>query len=175
MLWDDAVESIYRGSAAHISTFLWRYAPRWCHWECISRVNGAYLPSSIGLCYAGCRLRMYRRKEKVEEQIPSWRIVVLCAETRLGRRLCAQATYQVMQFRTAFGTDSSLTLGTTVKTLCSRFFALLRMTMYCCSEWQCIAARNDNAELCRGISRYCMKISSEKLTEKFSIFNIFVK
>ena len=39
-------------------------------------------------------------------------------------------------------------------------------------------AQNDNvfnAELCRGISRYCMKISSEKLTEKFSIFNIFVK
>ena len=33
-----------------------------------------------------------------------------------------------------FGTDSSLTLGTTVKTLCSRFFALLRMTMYYCSE-----------------------------------------
>ena len=27
---DDAVESIYRGSAAHISTFLWRYAPRGC-------------------------------------------------------------------------------------------------------------------------------------------------
>ena len=25
---DDAVESVYRGSAAHISTFLWRYAPR---------------------------------------------------------------------------------------------------------------------------------------------------
>ena len=28
MLPDDAVESVYRGSAAHISTFLWRYAPR---------------------------------------------------------------------------------------------------------------------------------------------------
>ena len=25
---DDAVESVYQGSAAHISTFLWRYAPR---------------------------------------------------------------------------------------------------------------------------------------------------
>ena len=25
---DDAVESIYRGATAHISTFLWRYAPR---------------------------------------------------------------------------------------------------------------------------------------------------
>ena len=25
---DDAVESVYRGSAAHISTFLWRYAPQ---------------------------------------------------------------------------------------------------------------------------------------------------
>ena len=25
---DDAVESVYRGATAHISTFLWRYAPR---------------------------------------------------------------------------------------------------------------------------------------------------
>ena len=83
---------------------------------------------------------MYRRKEKVEEQIPSWRSVVLCAEAL-----------------TAFGTDSSLTLRMTGTSVCNRFFAdarndsedplfqilrfaqddivlLLRMTMYCCSE-----------------------------------------
>ena len=68
------------------------------------RVSGAYLPSSFGLCYAGCRLHPHRRKGKVEGQISSWRIVVLCAETSVRQRLCAQAPYQRLQFRTAFGT-----------------------------------------------------------------------
>ena len=39
----DATEGVYRGSAAHISTFLWRYAPQGCHRERILRVAGAYL------------------------------------------------------------------------------------------------------------------------------------
>ena len=117
---DDAVESVYRGSAAHISTFLF--------------------PSSIGLCYAGCCSLLHRRKGKVEGQISIRGELLfyaqrrrlnrvsahgpfnicsvwhhLCAETSVRQRLCAQAPYQGIQFRTIFGTDSSLTLRMTTK------------------------------------------------------------
>ena len=43
----------------------------------------------------GCFLLRHWQMEKVEEQIPSWGIVVLCAETRFCRRLCAR-TFQYM-------------------------------------------------------------------------------
>ena len=77
--------------------------------------SGAYLPSSFGLCQDGCRLHLHRRKGKVEGQISSWRIVVLCTETSTEARLCAQGPYQRLQFRTALGTDSSLQLRMTIK------------------------------------------------------------
>ena len=38
----------------------------------------------------------------------------LCADASVRQRLCAQGSYQGMQFRTAFGTDSSLAVGMTL-------------------------------------------------------------
>ena len=52
----------------------------------------------LDLGQGGRCLRLHRRKGKAEEQISSWRMVVLCAETSTKLRLCAQATYQGMQF-----------------------------------------------------------------------------
>ena len=77
MLPDDATGSVYHGSPAHISR-----------------------PLDLG--QGGRCLRLHRRKGKAEEQISSWRMVVLCAETSTKLRLCAQATYQGMLFRTVF-------------------------------------------------------------------------
>ena len=71
MLPDDATGSVYHGSQAHISR------------------------PSLDLCQGGRFPRLHWQMEKVEEQIPSWRIVVLCAETRFCRRLCAR-TFQYM-------------------------------------------------------------------------------
>ena len=59
------------------------------------RVTGAYLSSSLGLCQNGRCLHRHWQMEKVEEQIFSWRIVVLCAETSTEPRLCAR-TFQYM-------------------------------------------------------------------------------
>ncbi len=80
---DDATGSVYHGSPAHISR----------------------PPLCLGLCQGGRFLFRYWQMEKVEEQIPSWGIAVLCAEASVRQRLCAQAPCQGMQFRTAFGTD----------------------------------------------------------------------
>ena len=71
MLPDDATGSVYHGSQAHISR------------------------PSLDLCQGGRFPRLHWQMEKVEEQIPSWRIAILCAETRFCRRLCAR-TFQYM-------------------------------------------------------------------------------
>ena len=68
---DDATGSVYHGSVAHISR----------------------PPLCLGLCQGGCFLLRHWQMEKVEEQIPSWGIAVLCAETRFCRRLCARTLY----------------------------------------------------------------------------------
>ena len=70
---DDATGSVYHGSPAHISR----------------------PPLGLCLCQSGRCLHRHWQMEKVEEQIPSWRIVVLCAETQFCRRLCAR-TFQYM-------------------------------------------------------------------------------
>ena len=71
MLPDDATGSVYHGSPVHISR----------------------PPLCLGLCQGGCFLLRHWQMEKVEEQIPSWGIAVLCAETRFCRRLCARTLY----------------------------------------------------------------------------------
>ncbi len=70
---DDATGSVYHGSPAHISR----------------------PPLGLCLCQSGRCLHRHWQMEKVEEQIPSWRIVVLCAETSTKPRLCAR-TIQYM-------------------------------------------------------------------------------
>ena len=71
------------------------------------RVTGAYLSSSLGLCQNGRCLHRYWQMEKVEEQIPSWRIVVLCAETSTEPRLCARSLQYMLCMASSVRRDVS--------------------------------------------------------------------
>ena len=116
MLPDDATGSVYHGSQAHISR------------------------PSLDLCQGGRFPRLHWQMEKVEEQIPSWRIVVLCAETRF----CALASYQRMLFRTAFGTDL---LGE--ETPCQGYIQFLRFQFHPMREPSCQGEEIKNAAAVR--------------------------
>ena len=144
MLPDDATGSVYHGSQAHISR------------------------PSLDLCQGGRFPRLHWQMEKVEEQIPSWRIAVraqrrgsvdvsahgpfnicsvwhhLCAEASVRQRLCALASYQRMLFRTAFGTDL---LGE--ETPCQGYIQFLRFQFHPMREPSCQGEEIKNAAAIR--------------------------
>ena len=120
MLPDDATGSVYHGSQAHISR------------------------PSLDLCQGGRFPRLHWQMEKVEEQIPSWRIVVLCAEASVRQRLSALASYQRMLFRTAFGTDL---LGE--ETPCQGYIQFLRFQFHPMREPSCQGEEIKNAAAIR--------------------------
>ena len=141
---DGATGSVYHGSQAHISR------------------------PSLDLCQGGRFPRLHWQMEKVEEQIPSWRIVVLCAETRFCRRLCARTFQYIlcmassvrrgvspatplrtgfiqrMLFRTAFGTDL---LGE--ETPCQGYIQFLRFQFHPMREPSCQGEEIKNAAAVR--------------------------
>ncbi|MBO8452371.1 MAG: hypothetical protein IAC06_05755 [Bacteroidetes bacterium] len=104
--------------------------------------------------------------EKVEEQIPSWRIVVLCAEASTEPRLCARSLQYMLcmasSVRRGVSPATPLRTGSISRDAVSdglrnRFFAdaqndnerVLRMTTNGCSEWQRKGAQDGNERVLR--------------------------
>ena len=126
-------------SGEHIFAKMSRYARPTLDIRFLRHHRGAYLRSSLGLCQTGCCLRLHRRKGKVKELISSWRIVVLCAETRLDRRLCARTLQYMLCMASSMrrGVSPATPLRTGSNGLRYRFFASLRTTVYWRSLRQC--------------------------------------
>ena len=112
---DDATGSVYHGSPAHISRPRSVSARADAVSACIDekgKSRSGY-PRRELLSYAQRRGFIDVSAHGPFNICSVWHH--LCAEASVRQRLCAQGPYQGMQFRTAFGTDSSLTLRMTIK------------------------------------------------------------